>query len=92
MKCRRILPSETLRLVQIDILSLFPGIASAALGQSSLAGRSQTIDLELHSGERLLDAQHITIGPGAQQDLLFTVAEAPDGVWELRSTTAAGRG
>ncbi len=51
------------------------------------APRSVTAELRLLDGKqegRLIDARQLTLAAASQQDVVFSVAEAPDGVWELR--------
>ncbi|MCE9603561.1 MAG: VWA domain-containing protein [Planctomycetia bacterium] len=44
----------------------------------------RTVDVELRTADRLVDAQRITINSSSQKDVLFTIPQAADGVWELR--------
>lgn len=51
------------------------------------AAKAVTAELRVLDGdkkERLIDAQQLKLAAAAQQDVVFSVADAPDGVWELR--------
>jgi hypothetical protein len=51
------------------------------------APRTVTAELRIvgdDKKERLIDARQLSMGAATQQDVVFTSADAPDGVWELR--------
>lgn len=51
------------------------------------APRTVTAELRVLAGDksaRLIDARQLSLAATAQQDVVFSVTDAPDGVWELR--------
>jgi hypothetical protein len=58
--------------------------AQALAKVRNLSGAARTVDLELRRGDRLLDARRATVAAGTAEDVVFNVADAPDGVWELQ--------
>lgn len=51
------------------------------------APRTVTAELRVLAGDkepRLIDAKQLSLAAATQQDVVFSVADAPDGVWELR--------
>jgi len=58
--------------------------AQALAKVRNLSPAARTVDVELHQGDRLLDVRRVKIASGTVSDVLFTVADAPDGIWDLR--------
>ncbi|MBA4018534.1 MAG: hypothetical protein C0483_15315 [Pirellula sp.] len=44
----------------------------------------RTVELELRIGDRLIDARRVALEAGQQKDILFQVADAADGLWQLK--------
>ena len=61
-----------------------PRRAQALTRIRNFGNETRVVVAELRSGERLLDARELTLAALAQQDVVFAVEDAPDGVWELR--------
>lgn len=61
-----------------------PDAAQALAKVRNFGGDAATVDVELRAGDRLVDAQQITLESHGQKDVLFTIPQAADGVWELR--------
>lgn len=58
--------------------------AQALAKVRNFSGAERTIEVELRTGDRRVDVQRTTIAAHSQKDALFTIAQATDGVWELR--------
>lgn len=66
-----------------------PDAAQALAKLRNFGGEAVTVDVELRSvqaggGEKLVDAQRIDLESHGQKDVLFSIPQAADGVWELR--------
>jgi hypothetical protein len=70
-----------------------PGRAQALVRIRNFGSSAREIDVELRVEERLVDARRVSLAAAetdkgrvgaAQQDVVFTIDDAPDGVWEVR--------
>ncbi len=61
------------------------GTAAQALAKvRNFSAESRNIELELRIGDRLIDARRVALEAGQQKDILFDVADAADGLWQLK--------
>lgn len=58
--------------------------AQALAKVRNFAAAPREVDLELRIGDRLVDARRVALEPGQQKDILFTVADAADGFWQVK--------
>jgi hypothetical protein len=60
-----------------------PDAAQALAKLRNFGGEAATVDVELRTAGKLIDAQRIEMESHGQKDVLFTIPQAADGVWEL---------
>lgn len=65
------------------------GTAQALAKVRNFATAARNIECELHIDGKRFDVRRMQLDVGARHDVLFTVAAAPDGAWELKIASAA---
>lgn len=60
-----------------------PDAAQALAKLRNFGSEATTVDVELRTAGKLVDAQRIELASHGQKDVLFSIPSAADGVWEL---------
>lgn len=58
--------------------------AQALAKLQNFSGEDRTVDVELRTDDRLVDVQRVPVTANSQKDVVFSIPQATDGVWELR--------
>jgi hypothetical protein len=53
----------------------------------NFSSEAKEVDLELRIGDRLADARRVSLEPAQQKDIVFTLADAGDGLWQVKLST-----